>query len=216
MGLEAEASEPGASEDGDDGEAAADVGAGQHAHHAQHVQAQHAQYDQHSQCMDGQVGQGPVGGSPLPADLVGDLRAQENRLSNLIQSLLVAAALGVTPLIRLIPTAVLWGYFAYMALASLPGNDFWERVLLFLRDGKEWRRYRRDKPGLTSHFLASYTVLQLAWLLGVIALVTWAGIAGISFPVPILLLVPVRMLLLPRVLRPQQVTQLQVLDPPDV
>ncbi|KAG0496529.1 hypothetical protein HPP92_001220 [Vanilla planifolia] len=29
-----------------------------------------------------------------------------------------------------IPTSVLWGYFAFMAIESLPGNQFWERILL--------------------------------------------------------------------------------------
>ncbi len=28
------------------------------------------------------------------------------------------------------PTSVLWGYFAYLAIASLPGSQFWERFLL--------------------------------------------------------------------------------------
>ncbi|CAL5443188.1 unnamed protein product [Camellia sinensis] len=32
--------------------------------------------------------------------------------------------------IKMIPTSVLWGYFAYMALDSLPGNQFCERILL--------------------------------------------------------------------------------------
>lgn len=33
---------------------------------------------------------------------------------------------------------------------------------------------------------------------GVWALVTWAGIGGVAFPIPIMALVPVRMYLLPR------------------
>ncbi|KAL6576678.1 hypothetical protein OROMI_010954 [Orobanche minor] len=36
------------------------------------------------------------------------------------------------PIITLIPTSVLLGYFAYMAIDSLPGNQFWERILLLL------------------------------------------------------------------------------------
>jgi hypothetical protein len=40
-----------------------------------------------------------------------------------VQSLFVAACLGLTPAIKLIPTAVLWGYFAFMGLESLPGNQ---------------------------------------------------------------------------------------------
>ncbi|KAL7602283.1 hypothetical protein Lser_V15G24886 [Lactuca serriola] len=31
----------------------------------------------------------------------------------------------------MILTSVLWGYFAYMSIDSLPENQFWERFLLF-------------------------------------------------------------------------------------
>ena len=59
------------------------------------------------------------------------VRVNEQRVSNLLQSILVAASVFAMPLIKKIPTSVLWGYFAYMAIDSLPGNQFWERLLLF-------------------------------------------------------------------------------------
>ena len=55
-------------------------------------------------------------------------------MTGLLQSALVGACLGITPAIKLIPTAVLWGYFAYMGLESLPGSQFWDRLLLLLTD----------------------------------------------------------------------------------
>lgn len=33
-----------------------------------------------------------------------------------------------------VPTSVIWGYFAFMALDSLPGSQFWERLLLLFTD----------------------------------------------------------------------------------
>ena len=57
------------------------------------------------------------------------VRVNEQRLSNFLQSLLVAACIAAMPAIKLIPTSVLWGYFAYMAVDSLPGNQFWGRIL---------------------------------------------------------------------------------------
>ena len=60
------------------------------------------------------------------------VRVNEQRVSNLLQSLLVAASVFAIPAIKKIPTSVLWGYFAYMAIDSLPGNQFWERILLLL------------------------------------------------------------------------------------
>lgn len=68
------------------------------------------------------------------------VRVNEQRVSNLLQSLLVGCCLGFMPIIRKIPTSVLWGYFAYMAIDSLPGNQFWERILLLFITPR--RRYK--------------------------------------------------------------------------
>lgn len=58
------------------------------------------------------------------------VRVNEQRMSNALQSLFVGASIFGIPIIKRIPTSVLWGYFAYMAIDSLPGNQFWERILL--------------------------------------------------------------------------------------
>lgn len=68
------------------------------------------------------------------------VRVNEQRLSNLLQSLLVGGCVGAMPVVRMIPTSVLWGYFAYMAIDSLPGNQFWERIQLLLVASS--RRYK--------------------------------------------------------------------------
>ncbi|GKB91609.1 boron transporter 4-like protein, partial [Tanacetum coccineum] len=68
------------------------------------------------------------------------VRVNEQRVSNLLQSLLLAGTICAMPLIKLIPTSVLWGYFAYMAIDSLPGNQFWERILLlFVPSGRRYK-----------------------------------------------------------------------------
>lgn len=58
------------------------------------------------------------------------VRVNEQRVSNLLQSVLVGLTLLAVPVIKMIPSSILWGYFAYMAIDSLPGNQFWERLLL--------------------------------------------------------------------------------------
>lgn len=58
------------------------------------------------------------------------VEVKEQRLSNLLQAFLVVGCLAAMPLLKMIPTSVLWGYFAFMAIESLPGNQFWERILL--------------------------------------------------------------------------------------
>lgn len=68
------------------------------------------------------------------------VRVNEQRVTNLLQSLLVGACVGAMPVIKKIPTSVLWGYFAYMAVDSLPGNQFWERtLLLFISPGRRFK-----------------------------------------------------------------------------
>ena len=68
------------------------------------------------------------------------VRVNEQRVSNLLQSFLVAASVFAMPAIKKIPTSVLWGYFAYMAIDSLPGNQFWERMLLlFITPGRRYK-----------------------------------------------------------------------------
>ncbi|GJZ94142.1 retrovirus-related pol polyprotein from transposon TNT 1-94 [Tanacetum coccineum] len=57
------------------------------------------------------------------------VRVNEQRVTNLLQSTLVGFAVFAIPAIRRIPTSVLWGYFAYMSIDSLPGNQFWERIV---------------------------------------------------------------------------------------
>lgn len=68
------------------------------------------------------------------------VRVNEQRVSNLLQSLLIGLAVFAMPVIKKIPTSVLWGYFAYMATDSLPGNQFWERILLlFVPSGRRFK-----------------------------------------------------------------------------
>ncbi len=89
----------------------------------------------------------------------------------------------------------------------------WERLVLLVSDLDQWRGYLRDKAGVAPRFVAYYTVLQYACLAGIWALVTWPGIAGIAFPVPIMALVPLRSWVLPQVLGREGLAQLDVLDP---
>ncbi|KAM5558433.1 hypothetical protein ABKV19_020236 [Rosa sericea] len=58
------------------------------------------------------------------------VEVKEQRLSNILQAILVGACVAAMPILKKIPTSVLWGYFAFMAIESLPGNQFWERILL--------------------------------------------------------------------------------------
>lgn len=58
------------------------------------------------------------------------VEVKEQRVSNFLQAVMVAGCVAAMPVIKRIPSSVLWGYFAYMAIESLPGNQFWERIVL--------------------------------------------------------------------------------------
>ncbi|KAL6333966.1 hypothetical protein AAG906_000017 [Vitis piasezkii] len=133
-------------------------------------------------------------------DLYLPVRVNEQRVSNLLQSLLVAAAVFAMPLIKKIPTSVLAGYFAYMAIDSLPGNQFWERFLLVFITPQ---RLYKVKEGVHASFvdmvpfksITMFTLFQLAYFMLCFG-VTWIPIAGILFPLPFFILIGIRQYIL--------------------
>ncbi|KAJ6760725.1 ANION EXCHANGE PROTEIN [Salix purpurea] len=98
------------------------------------------------------------------------VEVKEQRLSNLLQALMVGGCLAAMPFLKKIPSSVLWGYFAFMAIESLPGNQFWERILLLFTAPS--RRYKvleeyhatfiETVPFKT---IATFTLFQTAYLL---------------------------------------------------
>ncbi|XP_044501904.1 probable boron transporter 2 [Mangifera indica] len=130
------------------------------------------------------------------------VEVKEQRLSNLLQAILVGACVSAMPVLKMIPTAVLWGYFAFMAIESLPGNQFWERILLlFTAPNRRFKvleehhaTFLETVPFKT---IAVFTVFQTIYLLTCFGL-TWIPIAGVMFPMMIMLLVPVRQYILPK------------------
>ncbi|RDX62319.1 putative boron transporter 2, partial [Mucuna pruriens] len=130
------------------------------------------------------------------------VEVKEQRVSNLLQSLMVGGCVAAMPFLKMIPTSVLWGYFAFMAIENLPGNQFWERILLTFTAPS--RRYKVLKECHATYVetvpfktIAVFTVFQTAYLLVCFG-ITWVPIAGVLFPLMIMLLVPVRQYILPK------------------
>ncbi|KAK3137369.1 hypothetical protein QOZ80_5BG0451400 [Eleusine coracana subsp. coracana] len=126
----------------------------------------------------------------------------EQRVSNLLQSLLVAGCLGVMPLIQKIPTSVLWGYFAYMSIDSLPGNQFWERIqLLFITPQRRYKvlegSHASFMESVPFNKISAFTLFQLIYLLIVFGM-TWIPVAGILFPLLFFFLIVIRQHFIPK------------------
>lgn len=117
---------------------------------------------------------------------------RENRLSGLLIHVLIGASLFFLPLVGYIPMAVLFGLFLFMGFNSLGGNQFFDRLMLWVTDPKLYPKthYTRHVPHKWIHL---FTLLQLAcfvvlWLLK-------ASDFGLLFPLMIAALVPINILL---------------------
>jgi mannitol/fructose-specific phosphotransferase system IIA component (Ntr-type) len=119
------------------------------------------------------------------------IHVRENRIAPLAIHLMIAGSLFFLPLLQLVPKAILYGVFLYMGIVSIAGNQFFERVNLWLMDPDLYPRthYTRRVPIRVIH---AFTALQMACL-AALWLVKESPI-GIAFPVFIALLVTVRML----------------------
>ncbi|XP_024976555.1 probable boron transporter 2 [Cynara cardunculus var. scolymus] len=133
------------------------------------------------------------------------VEVKEQRLSNLLQALMVGGCVAAMPMLKKIPTSVLWGYFAFMAIESLPGNQFWERILLlFTAPSRRYKVLEENHATFVETVpfktVAGFTLFQTFYLLACFG-ITWIPIASVLFPLLIMLLVPARQYLLPKLFK---------------
>lgn len=135
----------------------------------------------------------------------------EQRVSNLAQGLLTLGTMTgpLLVVLHLIPQGVLAGLFFIMGFQALEANGITAKLLFLARD-------KDITP--SNHPLKSIKRRRAIWVFVIIELVAFGAtfaitqtIAAIGFPVFIFVLIPIRALLLPRVLRPEE---LAVLDAP--
>jgi len=122
------------------------------------------------------------------------IHVRENRVTGLMIHLLLGLSLFLLPLLSNIPMAVLYGLFLFMGVVSIGGNQFFERLSLWLKDPKLYpsmhyiRRVERKRIHL-------FTLLQLSCLVVLwIVKVSKISAIAIMFPVVIALMVPARLL----------------------
>jgi len=117
------------------------------------------------------------------------LHVRETRVPAVVIHLLIGLSLLLLPLLKIVPMPVLYGLFLYMGVVSMAGNQFLERMSLWLMDSNLYpaTHYIRRVPIGTIH---RFTALQLGCLAVLIA-VEVSPIA-ILFPLVLVLTVPVR------------------------
>lgn len=119
------------------------------------------------------------------------IHVRENRVTGLAIHLLIGCSLLLLPVLQYVPMAVLYGVFLYMGVVTMRGNQFFERMSLWVKDPDLYptTHYLRRAPLRAIH---TFTLLQLACL--VVLWIVKSSEAGILFPLFIALLVPIRLI----------------------
>ncbi len=127
-----------------------------------------------------------VGG--IKKEVIGWVR--ENRISGLLIHIMIAASIFLLGYVQYIPMAVLFGLFLYMGINSLSGNQFFDRIMLWVTDPKLYpdTHYTRTVPHKVIHI---FTIIQ--FICFVALWVLKSSSIGILFPLLIAALVPIRM-----------------------
>ncbi|XP_076829775.1 anion exchange protein 2a isoform X1 [Brachyhypopomus gauderio] len=144
-----------------------------------------------------------------PGDKPRIQEVKEQRVTGLLVAVLVGLSIVIGDVLRQIPIAVLFGIFLYMGVMSLNGIQLTERMLLLLMPPKYHpdHTYVRKVRTLRMHL---FTVLQLVCLA-----VLWAvmsTVASLAFPFFLILTVPLRIFVLPRIFTQRE---MQCLDAED-
>ncbi|XP_074543941.1 anion exchange protein 2a [Halichoeres trimaculatus] len=131
-----------------------------------------------------------------PGDKPRIQEVKEQRVTGFVVAVLVGLSIVIGEVLRQIPLAVLFGIFLYMGVMSLNGIQLTDRLILLLMPPKYHpdQNYVRKVRTLRMHL---YTVVQLICLS--LLWVVMATAAALAFPFMLLLTIPVRMLLLPRI-----------------
>uniref|UniRef100_A0A8C3PW14 Anion exchange protein n=1 Tax=Chrysolophus pictus TaxID=9089 RepID=A0A8C3PW14_CHRPC len=134
--------------------------------------------------------------SSAPGEKSQILEVKEQRISGLLVAVLIGVSILMEPILKYIPLAVLFGIFLYMGVTSLFGIQLFDRILLLLMPPK----YHPKEPYVTRvktwrmHLFTLTQILTLALLWGV-----KVSDASLALPFVLVLTVPLRRLLLPRI-----------------
>ncbi|KAM4884258.1 band 3 anion transport protein isoform 3-T4 [Sylvia borin] len=124
------------------------------------------------------------------------LEVKEQRISGLLVAVLIGVSILMEPILKYIPLAVLFGIFLYMGVTSLFGIQLFDRILLLLKPPK----YHPDEPYVTrvkTWRMHLFTFTQIIFL--VVLWVVKSTPASLALPFVLILTVPLRRFLLPKI-----------------
>ncbi|XP_030224313.1 sodium bicarbonate transporter-like protein 11 isoform X1 [Gadus morhua] len=126
---------------------------------------------------------------------------KETRLTSLAANILIGVSVYMLPIpLQLIPKPVLYGLFLYIAATSLDGNQMVDRMQLLFKEQTSYppTHYIRRVPQRKVHY---FTALQMVQLVVLCAFGMYPlPYMKMVFPLLMILLVPIRTHLLPRLI----------------
>ncbi|KAI5701573.1 hypothetical protein M8J75_010969 [Diaphorina citri] len=117
------------------------------------------------------------------------IEVKEQRVSALIVATLVGISVLLSPLLRLVPMAVLFGVFLYMGISSIDGVQFFERLKLFLMPTKHHSQAAYVRRVATSK-MHLFTIIQVLCL--IVLWIVKSSSISLAFPFFLILMLPVR------------------------
>ncbi|KAM6295484.1 band 3 anion transport protein [Aegotheles albertisi] len=147
--------------------------------------------------------------SSAPGEKAQILEVKEQRISGFLVAVLIGVSILMEPILKYIPLAVLFGIFLYMGVTSLFGIQLFDRILLLLMPPK----YHPSEPYVTrvkTWRMHLFTFTQIIVL--VLLWVVKSTPASLALPFVLILTVPLRRFLLPKIF---QDIELKCLDADD-
>ncbi len=117
------------------------------------------------------------------------IHVNETRVTGLAIHILIGISLLLMPMMQYVPMAVLYGLFLFMGIISIAGNQFFERLGLWVMDSSLYpsTHYTRQVSRKKIHL---FTLIQLLCL--VVLGIVMSTMFDVLFPLFLLLLVPIR------------------------
>lgn len=143
------------------------------------------------------------------------IKSRETRWTGFLTHVLFGLSILAKDDLKLIPLAVLYGFFLFLGMGTLDGNALWDRILLVFTQPEKYppnhyvRRVRIQRIHL--YTLIQVLLLVLLWFVkSNFYLGDTVFNTGLLFPFVIAMFIPVRLYLLPRIFTPSELHALSM------
>ena len=134
-----------------------------------------------------------VTGVAVPGEPPKSIGVRDQRMSALTVSILLLVSVALAPVLKLVPSAILFGVFLYMGVSGMNGVQFFDRIFLTLKPVKHHPPVSYVQKVRTWRMVL-FTVLQAVGL-AILWTVKSVKAIALAFPFFVVLMIPYRLLL---------------------